>query len=66
MNTSAGQHLIALRINAAKSLLATTNLPVHVIAKRVGYSHPESCFHAFRRYVGQTPLAFRRAAAPFA
>lgn len=66
MNTSAGQHLIALRINAAKSLLVATNLPVHVIARRVGYGHPESCFHAFRRHVGQTPLAFRRNSAPFA
>ncbi|MEO0754907.1 MAG: helix-turn-helix transcriptional regulator [Pseudomonadota bacterium] len=66
MNTSAGQHLIALRINAAKSLLAATNLPVHLIARRVGYGHPESCFHAFRRHVGQTPLAFRRNSAPFA
>lgn len=65
-NISAGQHLVALRINAAKSLLVTTDLPVHVIAKRVGYGYPESFFHAFRRCVGQTPLAFRRSSAPFA
>ena len=62
----AGQYLIALRLDAAKHLLTTTNLPVKAIAGRVGYGHPESFFHAFRRNVGKTPLEYRRMSAPFA
>lgn len=63
---SAGQHLIELRMAAAEHALATTNLTVRAIARDVGYGHPESFFHAFRRHTGRTPSEYRRASSPFA
>lgn len=64
--TSAGQHLIALRMAAAEQALATTNLTVQAIARDVGYGHPESFFHAFRRHTGRTPSEYRKGATLFA
>ena len=65
-SASAGQHLIALRMQAAERALATTNLTVQTIARDVGYGHPESFFHAFRRHTGRTPTSFRNASSRFA
>lgn len=63
---SAGKHLIELKMAAAEHALATTNLTVQAIARDVGYGHPESFFHAFRRHTGRTPSEYRKGATLFA
>jgi AraC-like DNA-binding protein len=61
--TGASPHayLAALRIERAKSLLATTDLSVTGIATRVGYSSSSHFTKAFRQSTGLTPRAFRAA-----
>jgi AraC family transcriptional regulator len=59
--TGASPHayLAALRIERAKSLLATTDASVTEIATRVGYSSSSHFTKAFRQSTGLTPRAFR-------
>jgi AraC family transcriptional regulator len=61
--TGASPHayLAALRIERAKSLLATTDASVTEIATRVGYSSSSHFSKAFRQLTGLTPRAFRSA-----
>jgi AraC family transcriptional regulator len=61
--TGASPHayLAALRIERAKSLLATTDLSITEIATRVGYSSPSHFTKAFRQSTGLAPRAFRAA-----
>jgi AraC-like DNA-binding protein len=61
--TGASPHayLAALRIERAKSLLATTDLSITEIATRVGYSSSSHFTKAFRQSTGLTPRAFRAA-----
>ena len=53
------QHLLALRIERAKRLLAGA-LPIAEIAARCGFSHQEHLTRVFGRIVGATPSAYRR------
>lgn len=53
------QHLLALRIERAKRLLAG-ELPIADIACRCGFSHQEHLTRVFGRIVGMTPSAYRR------
>jgi LacI family transcriptional regulator len=48
------------RIERAKSLLATTELPVSLIAERCGYQSHERLTVNFRENVGVPPTAYRR------
>jgi LacI family transcriptional regulator len=50
------------RIGRAKSLLATTDLPVSIIAERCGYQSNERLTVNFRDSVGVPPARYRRAA----
>lgn len=50
------------RIEAAKSLLATTNLPMALVAEKTGFSTLSRFSSVFRQLVGRTPSAFRRQA----
>jgi transcriptional regulator GlxA family with amidase domain len=50
----------SLRVEEAKQLLETTDLPVDDIASEVGYSEPSSFRSAFRKRVGLTASAYRR------
>lgn len=61
--TGASPHayLAALRIERAKSLLATTDLSVTEIAQRVGYASSSHFAKAFRQSAGISPRAFREA-----
>ena len=54
--------LLSERMSRARSLLATTILPITDIALAVGYSTPSAFTTAFRREAGVTPSAFRRRA----
>jgi AraC-like DNA-binding protein len=59
--TSFGALLHRVRLEQAKRLLLATSLPVSRVAAQAGYqSHRYFCA-AFRRQIGMTPAAFRRA-----
>ncbi len=49
-----------LRFEQAKSLLATTDLPVARISDRLGFHQPAYLSAAFQREAGTTPSAYRR------
>jgi LacI family transcriptional regulator len=48
-----------VRLERAKALLATTELPVAAVAERVGIEHPEYLSVAFRRATGLSPREYR-------
>ncbi|WMT43439.1 helix-turn-helix transcriptional regulator [Paenibacillus sp. D2_2] len=52
-------YLINRRIEGAKRLLADSDIPVHEIAARVGYSNDKYFSMLFKKVTGQTPSAFR-------
>lgn len=48
------------RRNLAKRLLVDTDESIELIAERTGFSEPSTFCRAFKRWVGETPVAFRR------
>ncbi len=50
-----------VRMATAEQLLGCSHLPIEHIAGRVGYADPASFIHAFKRWRGRTPGAFRSA-----
>jgi AraC family transcriptional activator FtrA len=61
LGTSPGQWLLVQRINAARTLLEETDLPVDVIASRVGLASANNLRRRFHTAVQTTPAAYRRA-----
>jgi AraC family transcriptional regulator len=55
------QYAIRHRVELAKVLLRTTDLPVHLVANRVGYDDASRFARHFARHAGMTPQAFRSA-----
>jgi AraC family transcriptional regulator of adaptative response / methylphosphotriester-DNA alkyltransferase methyltransferase len=55
-------HLTRLRMDQASGLLASTSMPVHEIARHVGYRQSAQFAKAFRRRTGKSPLEWRSAA----
>ena len=53
-------YLTRLRMRNARTLLATSTLPVPMIAERVGYQSDLSFVKAFKKLHGMTPRAYRR------
>jgi AraC-like DNA-binding protein len=53
------QHLASLRIEQACHLLSSTSDKVESIAKQVGFENTTVFSRAFKRWVGQSPKAFR-------
>jgi len=53
------QEIVRCRIEAAKQLLASTDLPIKAIAKRTGTPHAEYLNARFKLAVGMTPGAYR-------
>lgn len=49
-----------VRYGKARALLRESRLPVEAIALQLGYSEAAGFIHAFRRWSGQTPAAWRR------
>jgi AraC-like DNA-binding protein len=49
-----------VRLEKAIGLLRDARLPIEQIAPQLGYSEPAAFIHAFRRWTGSTPAAFRR------
>lgn len=54
------EYLILTRLNRAKHLLKTTDLPVKAIARKVGYQNESSFTNAFTDRVGIPPTLFRK------
>lgn len=52
-------YITHVRIERAKSLLASTNIPLIEVATRVGYRTQAHFTGVFHRYVGTTPRAYR-------
>ena len=55
------RYVVQRRIERAKSMLRHTDLPVARIAYETGFSSQSHLATAFKRSVGQTPVAYRRA-----
>ena len=53
-------YLTHLRIEHAKELLASTQLPVYEIANRVGYESDLAFTKTFNKHTGTTPTRFRK------
>lgn len=56
------QYLTNWRMQLAKHLLRQTNLTISEIASRTGYTSEVAFNHAFKRYVGRPPVAWRKGA----
>ena len=54
-----GKYIRGVRMNAAKELLADTNLNTREIGEMVGYGDAASFTKAFKRCVGVTPGRYR-------
>jgi LacI family transcriptional regulator len=59
LGASPAQLIRREKIDAAKSLLRTTQLPIKEIAARTGFSCPLALRSIFQRATGQTPSQFR-------
>ena len=57
------RYLTDWRLHIAKELLATTDLSVFAVARRVGYDAEEAFSRAFKRAYGQAPTHWRLGAA---
>lgn len=53
------QYLLSRRMERAKQLLRDTDLPVTEVCLRVGFTSLGSFSAAFRRFVGESPSAYR-------
>ncbi|HON48279.1 MAG TPA: helix-turn-helix domain-containing protein [Kiritimatiellia bacterium] len=59
---SVHNEVLRVQINTARTLLATTDLPLGEIARRAGFCHAQYLSSIFRRKCGQTPGDYRRRA----
>lgn len=64
MGMPPGQYLTAVRIEAAKRLLAHREYPLEVVASLCGFSGANYLCRVFRKATGVSPAAWRAAAAP--
>jgi len=60
------QVLTEVRMRNARRLLLETGDPVHLVARRVGYSQPAQFAKTFRRYFGDVPSSYRHSPQPVA
>lgn len=58
--TTPAAYVEALRVEAARRLLETSDLTVAAVAATVGIRHAETLHRAFRRRVGTTPDQYRK------
>ena len=59
LNCTPHDHIIRVRIERVKELLACTDLTLAQIAERAGFGHAEYMSVAFKRLTGVSPGAFR-------
>ena len=55
------QYLNTRRIEAAKNLLLSTDMPIHEIGSIVGIDNTNHFINLFKKFTGTTPFAFRQA-----
>ena len=60
LGISPHDELRRVRIEHVKDLLANTDQPMPIIARRCGFPHAERMAGVFHELVGQTPTAYRR------
>ena len=60
MRMRPGEYLTQRRIQAARALIRTEELPLSEIAQRVGFSSAGYFSTVFRRWVGMSPGEYRR------
>lgn len=53
------EYVILTRVNAAKFYLRTSQLPIKEVVFRCGFTSECSFWTTFKKYAGQTPLAYR-------
>lgn len=54
------EYLQQERVRIAKELLAGTNMPVNIVAAKVGYSNFSHFSRMFRKHCGMSPIDFRK------
>ncbi len=59
LGTSYSKVLAMVRLEAARQRLANDNLTIDEIAYQLGYTEPTNFRHAFRRWTGCAPSAYR-------
>jgi AraC-like DNA-binding protein len=59
--TSFRNILDELRQELALRYVGTHDMPLGEVASRLSFSHPEAFYRAFKRWTGESPLAYRRA-----
>ncbi len=60
MGVSPGEYRIRRRIDRARALLQTRDLPIKAVAEELGYPNPYAFSAQFKQLVGESPEAFRR------
>jgi len=58
--TTIHQYILSMRINEAKKLLLNTNLPLNLIAEKVGFNNHTYFSSYFKRTENMTPRMFRK------
>lgn len=59
--SSLGDYILTEKMRAAQALLGDTNIPVSIIATKVGYSNFSYFSQVFKKYTGLSPLEYRAA-----
>jgi LacI family transcriptional regulator len=59
LNRTPHEQISRVRIERAKALLSTTDLPTAQIAEKVGFDHVEYFHVVFKKLAGETPARFR-------
>ncbi|WP_199613872.1 helix-turn-helix transcriptional regulator [Paenibacillus alkalitolerans] len=54
------EYLLKIRLEQGKLLLIKTEWPVAIVAERVGFNYAPYFSSCFKRYMGMSPLAFRK------
>jgi len=57
-------YLRKLRLDQASALLNASNLPIKMIAEKVGYDDQYYFSRVFRKYIGITPSRYRSKSSP--
>ena len=58
---SLNDYIVTEKLRAAQSLLSDTNIPVSLIATKVGYSNFSYFSQVFKKYTGMSPVEYRAA-----